>query len=113
MNVTDLHLGVILVHKDRLVQIVRIDKGPKIIVRDLINNTLNVAFSTLQISTRRHNHTDSAREIFGAALSASAREWISRMDFDSDETLACPLSNRCPAKQTRLLTRIRNISDTN
>jgi hypothetical protein len=44
MSVTELHIGVILVHKDRLVQIVRIDKGPKIIVRDLVNNTQNVAF---------------------------------------------------------------------
>ena len=44
MNVTELHIGVILVHKDRLVQIVRIDKGPKIVVRDLVNNTQNVAF---------------------------------------------------------------------
>jgi hypothetical protein len=38
MNVTDLHIGVIFARKDRLVQIVRIYKGPKIIVRDLVNN---------------------------------------------------------------------------
>jgi putative transposase len=43
MSVTELHIGVLLVHKDRLVQVVRIDKGPKIIVRDLVNNTQNVA----------------------------------------------------------------------
>ena len=113
MSVTELHIGVILVHKDRLVQIVRIDKGAKMIVRDLVNNNRNIAFPLYKSQRVVIPHGLSARNIFGAALSASAREWISRMDFDSDETLACPLSNPFLAKQTRLLTRIRNISDTN
>jgi hypothetical protein len=67
MSVTELHIGVILVRKDRLVQIVRIDKGAKMIVRDLVNNTQKVASSLYELQRGvLTNHTDSAVDIFGA-----------------------------------------------
>ena len=80
MSVTELHIGVILVRKDRLVQIVRIDKGAKMIVRDLVNNNRNIAFPLYKSQRVVIPHGLSARNIFAAALSASAREgsreWI-------------------------------------
>ena len=43
-------------HKDRLVQVVRIDKGPKIIVRDMVSNIQNERNDT--ISGHQNRVTD-------------------------------------------------------
>jgi hypothetical protein len=83
MRIAEVHVGAIFIHRDRLVEVISINRGPKIVVRDLVSGVDQTALPEelrARPAGQTSRHLSAARSIFSATDSeleqASQREQI-------------------------------------